>query len=358
MKHKFSVSAPGKLILLGEHAVVYGKPAIIAAVDKRCYVTISGRNDGLIKIISKNLNIQILTDIQKIRDKFNHVQKIHKKYILNNDIELLKLISKETAEYPQIIIGQFLDYFNTLGEGQGEGYGFDLIIDSEIPPGAGMGSSAALAVSIIGSLFLFSNKTFDNKIINEIAFLAEQKKHGRPSGGDNSASSAGGLLLFKKDQDIKFLDLNISPQILKNIYFTNTGTPVETTGEMVSLVNKLNKSNPALTKKIYLSQEKLVEDLYYALKNNIPENIPEIIKEGEKNLEKLGVVSEYVKKIIREIEKSGGTAKICGGGGRKKATGFLLVYHPNRQALEHVLKSHSLTFSHEKLGVEGVRREL
>ena len=177
------VSAPGKLHLLGEHAVVYNKPAIIAAVGKRCFVEIAPRTDGIIKVKSYNYKKEITTNSKDIIEKFDKSQKDWKTYNENNDTALLKSITKNPLDYPLIIIGQFLSFyeFNAID-------GFDLIINSEIPIGAGMGSSAALAVSITGALCLFTNKPFDREIINKIAFLCEQKKHGEPSGGDNTTS--------------------------------------------------------------------------------------------------------------------------------------------------------------------------
>ncbi len=349
---KIRVSAPGKLYLLGEHVVVHNKPAILTAVDKRCFVQISPRKDKKIKVTSKNYKKAITTSFEKVTEKFTRAQKDWETYNENNDIKLLKSITHDPLDYPLIIIGQFLNYYKlkTIG-------GFDLTIDSEVPVGCGMGSSGSLAVSIIGALSLFVNKPFDKKKINEIAFLAEQKKHGKPSGGDNSTSCFGRLVRFKKDEGIKPLDIKLSEEITKNFYVINTGTPKETTGEMVSLVRDLVGKKPLFTEELFDKQEELVKDLYLAIEKNIPRQIPGIIKSGEANLEKLGVVSSFVKKIIRDIEDSGGAAKICGGGGVTKATGMILIYSADLQNLKKVLKSHQLSPTQLTLGVEGLRKE-
>lgn len=372
MTQKIRVSAPGKLILLGEHAVVYGKPAIISAVNKRCFVEIIPRKDQKIKITSVNLNESVLVSIEEINSKFSKAQKKWVQFDQKNDSKILKSITANIFDYPQIIIGQFFNYFNKptplplplkggsacLPGGRDEGGGFDLIIDSQIPPGSGMGSSAALAVSMIGALLLNVSKKLDKKIINEIALLAEQKKHGHPSGGDNTASVYGGLIWFKKNQDLKLLDIKLSPRILDNFYLLNTGTPRETTGEMVSLVRKQYESNPKQINEIFNKQEILVTELYKSLNESNQKQLLTIIKEGEANLEKLGVVSPFVKKIIRDIEKSGGAAKICGGGGKTRGTGIVLMYHQNLQKLEKVLQYYSLTAEQLVLGVEGCKKEI
>jgi len=346
------VSAPGKLHLLGEHAVVWGKPAIIVAANKRCFIEITPRKDQKIKIISKNYKKEIVTSFKDIVIKFQKAQTEWEVYNKNNDITLLKSITKNPLDYPLIIIGEFLSYYQFENID-----GFSLTIDSEIPVGSGMGSSAALSVSMVGALSLSINKKFDKKEINKIAFLCEQKKHGLPSGGDNTTSCFGGLIWFKKGKGIKLLDVALSKKIIKYFYVVNTGIPSETTGEMVSLVKTLYQKQPKFVEKILNDQEKLVKNLLAALEKGKHNEIIRIIRSGEHNLESLGVVSSYVQKIIRAIESSGGAAKINGGGGTKKGTGMLLIYHQDFKSLKKVLNSHQLEVERIILGVEGLRKE-
>ena len=123
------------------------------------------------------------------------------------------------------------------------------------------------------------------------------------------------------------------------------------------MVRALVDNDPEITNKILDHQEKLVHDLLPALEKAEHEKIIEIIKNGEENLEKLGVVSDYAKKIIRSIEESGGAAKICGAGGTTKATGIILSYHLNLQSLSKVLQFLDLNPAQLDLGVEGLREE-
>ncbi|KKR76550.1 MAG: Mevalonate kinase [Candidatus Levybacteria bacterium GW2011_GWA2_40_8] len=346
------VSAPGKLHLLGEHSVVYNKPAIIAAVNKRCFVEITPRKDKKIRISSKNYKKEITVDFNEIVSKFGKAQKDWEIYNENNDISNLKSITKDPLDYPLIVIGQFLNYYKikTIP-------GFDLSIDSQIPVGCGMGSSGALAVSIIGALSLFTKKAFNKKGVNEIAFLAEQKKHGKPSGGDNSTSCFGGLVWFKKDEGLKPLYADLPAEVTKNFYIINTGTPKETTGEMVSLVRELLEKGPRSTNAVLNDQERLVRALLPALEGTKHDQIIKILRKGEVNLEKLGVVSSFAQKIIRDIERSGGAAKICGGGGKTKSVGIILIYHPDLQNLDNALSNYGFVSEQIKLGVDGLKEE-
>ena len=124
------VSAPGKLHLLGEHVVVYNKPAILAAVDKRCFIEITPRKDSKIKVTSKNYHTSILQSIEAIAKKFKKAQKDWETYNKNNDIVLLRSITADPLDYPLIIVGQFLNYYRIKSI-----KGFDLNIDSQIPVG-------------------------------------------------------------------------------------------------------------------------------------------------------------------------------------------------------------------------------
>lgn len=319
MKQEIRVSAPGKLILLGEHAVVYGKPAIIASVAQRCFITLTPRDDKTIKIQSENYG-----------RRFDH---------------------------PEFIISQTLELFKKKTPS-----GFTLSINSQIPIGGGMGSSAALAVSMAGAVSLFLGEKFDKEKINNIAYLAEQKKHGNPSGADNSACCFGGLMWFRKETPglkiISHLPFSVNEKIAQNFLTIFTGTPKESTKEMVNMVGELYKKRPKFTQSIFNYQESLVRELLPALKNGDEGAVINCIRKGEKNLDLLGVVSPFAKSLIRKIEEKGGVAKICGAGGRTKGAGILLAYHKNRKELERLLESQKFDFSPITFGAEGVRQEI
>lgn len=357
MKLEIRVSAPGKIILLGEHAVVYGKPAIIASAAKCCFITLSSREDKTIEIAAENFGLRETLDVKKIIGITKKANKDWQEYVETNDIAVLKSITERPVDYAAIIIGETLAYFHKRLSS-----GFSLSIDMEIPIGCGMGSSAALAVSIAGALMLFLGEKWNLEKINAIAFLAEQKRHGLPSGGDNSACCYGGLIWYRKEtNDVKIiqsLPFSIPPHIANNFVLVDTGRPVESTGEMVGSVALLRKIRPKFIEDVFVDQEVLTKQLIGALGNGREEEIIHIIQKGEKNLEKIGVVSTKTKSLIREIERINGAAKICGAGGRKKGSGMLLAYHKNKRELEKFLGSLKVHFLSIMLGAEGVREEL
>ncbi len=353
---KIYVSAPGKLHLLGEHVVVYNKPAIIAAVNKRCFVTIIPRKDRKVEIISPNLKAQKVLAQKEIIDRTESAQKAWENWIKTNDINILKSITSDPLDYVVIVVGEVLKHLKKTFSS-----GFTLSIKSDIPIGSGMGSSAAIAVSVVGAVSLLFNKTLDKETINEIAYLAEQKKHGLPSGGDNAASCFGGMVWYRKETPdlkiIKPIPFPFPKKLAKNFIAIHTGTPSESTGEMVGMVRALYQKNPQLIDGVLSSQEKLTRELLSAIKTGDNTLIINIIREGEKNLESIGVVSESAQSIIRSIEKVGGAAKICGGGGIQKGSGMVLAYCTNKKSVEKLARSNKFAHIDLSLGAEGLREE-
>lgn len=304
------VSAPGKVHLLGEHSVVYGKPALISAIDLRVTVSISpidhpdDSNDNLKKIIEP---------------------------IVKNKLSLKKIPP------------------------------YKLEISSQIPIGSGLGSSAAVSAAYITALLSFLKVKWDLNLINTLAYEAEKVFHGNPSGGDNSTVVHGGLLWFRKETpDLKIiqpLDFTIPKKLSKNFCLINTGKPEETTKQMVEMVRVKREAERGKFQKIFDHQEQLVKELLLAIQTGNEDQLVSIIRAGEKNLETIGVVSPSVKAIIRKIEANGGAAKICGAGGKTKATGILLCYHPNRSVIQKIAKEENLPYFSTTLGTEGVKIE-
>lgn len=305
---EITVSAPGKIHLLGEHAVVYNKPAIISSVNLRIFVT--------------------------VKKSFKKIEKIKLQQIVE---QVLK--SKLKIKIPL----------------------YELEIKSDIPVGAGLGSSAASSSTLIAALLTLTGQKWDLKLINELTYEAEKVFHGNPSGGDNSTVVFGGLVWFRKESaDLKLihpLSFSIPSKLSKNFVLINTGKPKESTLEMVEMVSSQFTVHSSQFRKIFDMQEKLVKELLVALKTGDSTSMIRIIRAGERNLENIGVVSKQVRSIIRKIEKSGGAAKICGAGGEEGPTGILLCFHQNKKVVKDISKKFNLEYLNIKLGVEGLRRE-
>jgi len=305
------VSVPGKIILTGEHAVVYGCPALATAVDSRMNCKVSFLNNA-----SKKLN--------------------------ENTDDMISFALTKTLEM--------------IGEKRKRDY--EVIINSNIPV-KGMGSSAALAVCIAASVIKLNELKSDKKMINKIAYEIEKKQHGRPSGIDNAICTYGGLLWYRKEVDNfkSFQKVKVVSN-LPEIYLLDSGRPTETTGEMVSMVNGFYKNKTSILNKTLYEFESTSKSILKNIINGIDNNFILYIRENERLLEKIGVVSESAKRTIRTIEKIGGVAKISGAGGKKNGSGLIIIYHPDKEKLLNFSKKNNLKLKKAKLNCSGVKTKL
>ncbi len=169
------VSVFGKVILSGEHAVVYGKPALVASIDKGVYVR-----------------------AKRVRSP-QHYNKIVEK-------------AREVAGGDEYV---------------------SLLIHGDLPVGSGLGSSAVVgAATIMAVRDLLGKPVTDKDELFSLTMECERVAHGNPSGVDPAAVVYGGLIRFIKGEPIKHLHIARPLSFL----LVNTGKPIETTREMVELV--------------------------------------------------------------------------------------------------------------------------
>ena len=298
---KIKISVPGKIIITGEHAVVYGKPALAAAIDNRLTVT--------------------LTTYPKLREAGS-------RYAMSKG----KLVKKAVEIMKNYLGTRFLTNFN-------------LQILSDIPSGAGMGSSAALGVGIVTAFLCAAtgNSQLDHRLINELAYKVDKFQHGNPSGVDTSTVTFGGFVWYRKE--FEFLKSLFKFQFkvansLQHFYLINTGKPQESTKEMIV------KFKPNSLDEF----EQVTKQITQAIHDEDEQSLMKGIKENERLLEKAGMVSKSTASIIRAIEASGGVAKISGAGGFKDKSGMILVYHRKPEKIK-------LKTIKANLGAGGVRIE-
>jgi mevalonate kinase len=342
---QIQVSAPGKVHLIGEHAVVYGKPAIIAAIGLRTYVKAkASREISYIDIawpdIMHRWSVEKVFEIaDRVKDLWNECNE------KKNFIELFNFVKSNSYEgYRAAVLGIAMEML-------GVEEGFSIEIDSKVPVGSGLGSSSSRAVAITAAIAKLFGKNLSIEKINEIAYEQEKIIHGTPSGGDNSACCYGGLIWFRKAQpknEIRPLKAEI-PHKLENFVIVNTG-PSKTTGELVQLVRNLPEA--------YRNQRvreigKMTKEMLDVLKRKDFEKMREIINKTQKNLAELGVSTPVIDKIAAAVRKINGAAKLCGAGGG----GAVLCWHKDRNKLIKTIKNLGLQPIETELGVEGVRME-
>lgn len=182
-------TAPGKVILCGEHAVVYGQPAIAAPVNLvQASVTVRPgvQGKGLV-VVSHNLDGFSAADRQRIAERLAHVAA--------NVAELLPsspLVGKDTRESADLLIE----------------------IDSSVPVERGLGSGAAIGVAMIRAFASYFGLQLTTEQVSALAFETEKLHHGTPSGIDNTVVAYNQPVYFVRGQGVALLKVGAPLHLL------------------------------------------------------------------------------------------------------------------------------------------------
>ncbi|MEM4757340.1 MAG: mevalonate kinase [Desulfurococcaceae archaeon] len=265
--------APGKILLFGEHFVVKGKPALGIAVSRYAVVCIK---HGKGEFFSKQIG------------RIDHESK---------DMLLFRtIIEKASERYSKKAV---------------EIENVDVYIDSEIPLGAGMGSSAAVSVAFTHALLSYIGVDFSLSDVNEIAFEAEKRVHYRPSGVDNTLSVYGGLLYYQSGV-FKRLDLKLPGNV--EIVVVDTGLK-RATGEVVRSVLERYDRVPVIMSKIYEAGEEIVNKALEYIKDANMIGLGELMLMNHGLLWAIGVSCKECDEIVHEMIRQGAYGgKISGAG--------------------------------------------
>ena len=175
-------SAPGKVFLLGEHAVVYGEPALLAAIERRARVTVEERSDGGLRVDSEDLTLDGFT-IEYGEDAAT-----------DPNVDVPQNLLEAATGYVDEAVAQARDAANAPNAG------FEVTIQSEIPLGAGIGSSAAVVAAAIDAATRELGVELDREEIADRAYQVEHAvQDGQASRADTFTSTMGGVVRVEGD---------------------------------------------------------------------------------------------------------------------------------------------------------------
>ena len=272
---KSKASAPGKVILFGEHFVVYGVKAILCSINKRVTVTVEKTTDKKIFINSEigNLILEPNKSISEINSPLKPFYYLANKVIKNQDT------------------------------------GIQIKIDSEIPLGVGLGSSSACCVAGAAAIFKLFGDISKEEIL-ELAIEAERTIFENTSGADCTVCVYGGIMEYDKKQGFKKIEDEPNFQLV----IANSNIE-HSTESMVSEVKAFTIKNKEEFSKLLDQELELVEDVLKLLKENNTIKLGEKINQNQKYLETIGISNNQLRKMIEIGQKTSFGAKITGSGG-------------------------------------------
>lgn len=290
-----------KIILMGEHSVIYGEPAIalpLPSVTTTATLIFGGEGQRLTSRYYQGLVSDLPTQMMGVA----------------------KLINALTAHF------------------QGENDAWELVIESDLPAERGMGSSAATAVAIIRAFFAAYHMELSHSQLLKWANIEEEVTHRSPSGLDAATVSASATLFYVKGQQSQPIEMNLSATLV----IADTGIK-GATKKAIAEVKKRFDTHPEETRHRLNHMGQLVEETRIALSNNDLRLLGRAMDECQADLKFLGVSSKALDHLVTVAKQNGALGAKLTGGGRGGCMIALTATALGARKLAAVLKENGAT---------------
>ncbi|MBI1792570.1 MAG: mevalonate kinase [Chloroflexi bacterium] len=282
-----SSSAPGKIILFGEHAVVYGQPALaVPVMQVHADVEIADSPRAGIWISAPNIHLH--AELNSLPSGHPIASVIHNLFFVLN-----------------------IDPFPNL----------QISISSSIPVASGLGSGAAVSVALIRALSSFLSYPLSDEQVNQFAYEIEKLHHGTPSGIDNTVITYAKPVYFVKglpSPGRRWAGGEV--QILKaskplTIVIGDTGVHAPTK-ESVSDVRKLWEADKAKWEKVFDEVGEIAKNAREKIESDEWEKLGELMNQNHALLQNMTVSSPELDKLVTAARQAGALGAKMSGGGR------------------------------------------
>jgi mevalonate kinase len=290
-------SAPGKIILFGEHTVVYGYPALAVPVTQvQATATVSENSRGGIMIEAPNINLSAeLSGFERDNPLA---------FVINSVFSSLQISNPPACT---------------------------VYLQSTIPVASGLGSGAAISIAIIRALSTFLGQPMQDEQVNKLAFETEKLYHGTPSGIDNTVITYAKPVYYIRKKPIRTFHVGAAFTIL--IADTGVSAP---TKESVAAVRMLWESNKHHWEKVFSSVGEIVWCARQAIERGDSVELGKLMNANHSLLQELSVSSKELDQLVNAALKSGALGAKLSGGGRG-GNMIALVEKENAQAVSRVL---------------------
>jgi mevalonate kinase len=275
----FSATAPGKIILFGEHAVVYGRPAIavpITEVRAKAIVSVDPRSaPGVVKIKAPDIGLE--TTLADLPDSH----------------PLAAVLWKAASKMKLIHIPACM-----------------IQVTSNIPIAGGMGSSAAVSVAILRAFSASLGHPLSDEQVSELAYEVELIHHGTPSGIDNTVITYAKPVYFVKGKAVEILQVKRPFTLV----ISDSGIKSQTV-DVVSDVREAWKHAREQFEQMFDTIEAISISARKSIESGSADSIGALMDENHAILCKMGVSSPELDRLV-EIARATGAlgAKLSGAG--------------------------------------------
>ncbi len=272
------VSVPGKITLLGEHAVVYGYPALVMAINLYTKAAASD-GEGAVKIESAYPGGRVETKIDMDGEG-------------GDELPYVKAAIKKVWDM------------------QGIRRAANVSINSDLPYGSGLGSSASVSVAVLAAYSLYYGVKFQPEQLAKLGREIEVQVQGRASPMDTLAVSLGGLIKVVPPEKFERMGEDFEVEAIIACV-----SKEKNTGESVAFVRKRKDELGSRFDEILEEIGSLVESSSKAIREHDLTQLCSLMNRNEELLEELGVVTERSLNLVRRARALGAAgAKISGGG--------------------------------------------
>jgi mevalonate kinase len=285
----YSASAPGSLMLMGEHAVLHGAKALVMAIDKRIKVTLK-------PCVEKNtIPIKIHSALGTYQSELGAIE-IQKPF--------------------QFVLAAIMTQKKHISSG------FELFIESECSDQMGFGSSAAVTVATLAVL----SRAFDFEIdiFESAKQVVRRVQGGVGSGADVAASVEGGVVYYGMEpRSIETIRVELPIALM----YTGSKKP---TAEVIAWVDKQRKDNPSIFETFFKSIAACTEEAYVYLKNQDWPMLGKIMDFQQGIMSTMNLSNSAIDNAIAALKAEPGIygAKISGSGLGDCVIGLGTISHP------------------------------
>lgn len=323
MKGRVKVSAPGKLMLFGEHAVMYGHPCIVTGVDQRMTLVAAPIKERKFRVDAPDVGV----------------------IGYEKDLDALGVVSNgpKGARFVETAVKLFQEKF-------GLPFGIVIKTKSEFET-SGLGSSSAVAVCTIKALSELFGKKLSKKELFNLSYKTVLEVQKTGSGFDVAAVIWGGTVFYL------FGGKRIEPLKVENLRLVvgHSGIKAETPA-MVKMVEEKYQRNEKILREIFALMGKVTQEARNSLENGNFQKVGELADVNQGLLEAIGVSSNKLSRLIFAAREAGAWGgKLSGAGGGDCMIAF--VGEEKRKSVESAIEKSGGRVIKVKLNAEGVRVE-